>query len=98
MLIRFIAVLNSFHSFFFFSFFKCFSFADMTTKFNQEMYVKMRVKKNEHISNLRKRVMRVVEKRDSHHLSHLRLGSDEGCFLDHLSGGDHPPNEEAALG
>ena len=34
----------------------------MTTKFNQEMYAKMRVKKNEPLSNLGKRVVRVVEK------------------------------------
>lgn len=35
----------------------------MTTKFNQEMSTKMRKKKNETLSNLRKRVMRVVEKK-----------------------------------
>ncbi|KAK9991205.1 hypothetical protein SO802_026190 [Lithocarpus litseifolius] len=34
----------------------------MTTKFNQEMYAKMRAKKNEPLSNLRKRVIHVVEK------------------------------------
>ena len=34
----------------------------MTTKFNQGMYAKMRAKKNEPLSNLEKRVMRVVEK------------------------------------
>ena len=55
----FIAVLNSLHFFFL----KCFSFAEMTTKFNQEMHAKMRAKKNEPLSNLRKRVVRVVEKR-----------------------------------
>ena len=34
----------------------------MMTKFNQEMYAKMRAKKNESLSNLGKRVVRVVEK------------------------------------
>ena len=34
----------------------------MTTKFNQEMYTKMKAKKNEPLSNLRKRVVRIVEK------------------------------------
>ena len=41
---------------------KCFSFAEMTTAFNQEMCAKMRAKKNEPFSNLRKRVVHVVEK------------------------------------
>ena len=40
----------------------CFSFAKMTTKFNRGMYAKMRAKKNEPLSNLRKRVVRVIEK------------------------------------
>ena len=34
----------------------------MTMKFNQRMYAKMRAKKNEPLSNLGKRVVRVVEK------------------------------------
>ena len=34
----------------------------MTTKFNQDMYVKMRLKKNEPLSNLGKRTVRVVGK------------------------------------
>ena len=34
----------------------------MTMKFNQEMYAKMRARKNEPLSNLRKRVVRVMEK------------------------------------
>ena len=34
----------------------------MTTKFNQDMYAKMRAKKNEPLSHLKKRVVRVVEK------------------------------------
>ena len=54
----FIAILNSLHSFFFF---KCFYFTNMTMKFNQEMYAKIRVKKNEPLSNLRKKVVRVVD-------------------------------------
>ena len=34
----------------------------MTTKFNQEMYAKMRARKNEPLSSLGKKVVRVVEK------------------------------------
>ena len=34
----------------------------MTTKFNQGMYAWMRAKKNEPLSNLRARVVRVMEK------------------------------------
>ena len=34
----------------------------MMTKFNQEMYTKMRAKKNKPLSNLEKRVVQVVEK------------------------------------
>ena len=60
MLFRFIAVLNFLHSLFLFL--KCFSFAEITTKFNNKMYAKMRAKKNEPLSNLGKKVMRVVEK------------------------------------
>ena len=47
--------------FLFFFFDKCFSFAEMTTKFNQELYAKMRAK-NEPLSNLEKRVVQVIEK------------------------------------
>ena len=46
----------------FFFFNKCFPFAGMTTKFNQGMYVKLRAKKNEPLSNLGKRTVCVVEK------------------------------------
>ncbi|KAL0007506.1 hypothetical protein SO802_009008 [Lithocarpus litseifolius] len=35
---------------------------EMTTKFNQMKYTKMKARKNEPLSNLRKRVVRVVEK------------------------------------
>ena len=42
-----------------FFFNKCFSFAEMTTKFNQGMYAKMKAKKNKPISNLEKRVVHV---------------------------------------
>ena len=35
----------------------------MTTKFNQEMYVRIRAKKNEPLFALRKRVVRVMAKR-----------------------------------
>ena len=34
----------------------------MTTKFNQEMYARMKAKKNEPLSSLEKKVVRVVEK------------------------------------
>ena len=34
----------------------------MTTKFNQGMYARMRAKNNEPLSNLRARVVRVMEK------------------------------------
>ena len=44
--------LSLFFFFFFFFLSKSFSFVEMTTKFNQEMYAKMRVKKNEPLSNL----------------------------------------------
>ena len=54
--------LSKFLFFFFFFNNKCFSFAKITTKFNQEMYAKMKAKKNEPLSNLRKIVVRVVEK------------------------------------
>ena len=37
----------------------------MTIKFNQGMYAKMRAKKNEPLSNLGRRVVRIVEKRVS---------------------------------
>ena len=43
------------HHFFFF-------FAGMTTKFNQDMYAKMRSKKNEPLSNLGKRTVHVIGK------------------------------------
>ena len=43
---------EKFLSLFFFFLSKSFSFVEMTTKFNQEMYAKMRVKKNEPLSNL----------------------------------------------
>ena len=45
-----------------FLFNKCFPFVKMTTKFNQRMYAKMRAKKNEPLSNLGKRTVRMVEK------------------------------------
>ena len=52
--------------FFFYLFFiflnKFFPFEGMTTKFNQGMYSKMRAKKNEPLSNLDARTVRVVEK------------------------------------
>ena len=41
---------------------KCFPFARMIMKFNQGMYAKIRAKKKEPLSNLGKRVVRVMEK------------------------------------
>ena len=51
--------------FFFFFFHKRFLFVGMPTKFNQDKYAKMWLKKNEPLSNLRKRTVHVVEKRSS---------------------------------
>ena len=47
---------------FFFFFYKCFPLARMTTKFNKDMYAKMRSKKDKPLSNIRKRTMRVTGK------------------------------------
>ena len=47
--------------FFFFKVFPFFSFVEMTIKFNQDMYAKMRAKKNEPLSALGKRVVRIVD-------------------------------------
>ena len=54
----------SFHLFLFFPFFfnKCFLLAEMTTKFNKDMYVKMRSKKDESLSNIVKKTVRVTGK------------------------------------
>ena len=55
----------SFLSFLFFLIFfnTCtFGHTEMTTKFNQEMYAKMKAKKNEPLSSLGKKVVRIVEK------------------------------------
>ena len=46
----------------FFFFYKCFSLAEMTTKFNKDLYAKMRMKKHEPLSSLGKRTMRVTRK------------------------------------
>ena len=51
-----------FFFFSFFSFFKCSPFVGMTTKFNQGMYSRMRAKKNESLSNLGTKGVRVMEK------------------------------------
>ena len=47
---------------FFFNFYKCFPFVGMMTKFNLDMYAKMRSKKNEPPSNLGKRTMCITGK------------------------------------
>ena len=54
--------LSFFYYFIIFCFYKCFPFVGMTTKFNQGMYARMRAKNNEPLSNLRARVVRVMEK------------------------------------
>ena len=45
-----------------FLFHKCFSLAEMKTKFNKDLYVKMRTKKEEPLSSLGKRTVRVTGK------------------------------------
>ena len=54
------SLLPPFPSFYFF-FTKCFSPAEMTTKFNHDTYTRMREKKDEPLSSLRKKVVRVVD-------------------------------------
>ena len=48
-----------------FHFHKCFLLAEMTTKFNKDMYAKMRSKKDEPLSNIGKKGMRVTGKGSS---------------------------------
>ena len=48
--------------FYFILFYKCFLLAGMTTKFNKDMYVKMRSKKDEPLSNIGKKTVRVTGK------------------------------------
>ena len=45
-----------------FIFHKCFLLAEMTTKFNKDMYAKMRTKKDELLSSLGKRTVRITGK------------------------------------
>ena len=45
-----------------FLFHKCFPLAEMTTKFNKDMYAKMRTKKDEQLSSLGKRTVRITGK------------------------------------
>ena len=52
----------SFSFFFVFNNVSSFFHAEMTTKFNQEMYARMKAKKNEPLSSLGKKVVQVVEK------------------------------------
>ena len=51
-----------FFYFLFFYFNKCFPFVEIMTKFNKDMYAKMRTKKDELLSSLRKRTVRVTGK------------------------------------
>ena len=48
------------YTLFFFN--KCFPLAEMTTKFNKDMYAKMRSKEDEPLSNIRKKTVRVTGK------------------------------------
>ena len=55
----------SFHLFLFFLvvfFYECFLLAEMTTKFNKDMYAKMRLKKDEPLSNISKKTVRITGK------------------------------------
>ena len=52
----------SFSFFFLTSLLFLFSFAEMTTKFNQEFYAQIKAKKNEPLSSIGQRRLRVVEK------------------------------------
>ena len=45
-----------------FIFHKCFLLAEMTTKFNKDLYAKMRTKKDEPLSSLGKRTVRIIGK------------------------------------
>ena len=88
-----------FSSFFSFSFFnKCFSFTEMMMKFNQGMYKKMRAKKNEPLSNLRRKVVRVVEKGVSVTPSPPVTEPTRTAFLGYLSGRNYPTPKEATCG
>ena len=51
-----------FFYFLFFYFNKCFPFVEIMTKFNKDMYAKMRTKKDEPLSSLRKKTVRVTGK------------------------------------
>ena len=48
--------------FIFFIFYKCFSLVEMMTKFNKDLYAKMRTKKDEPLSSLGKRTVYVTGK------------------------------------
>ena len=52
-------------SFFFFKYLMCLPPAEMTTKFNKDMYTKMRAKKGEPLSNIGKKTVRVTERGSS---------------------------------
>ena len=51
-----------FFFFFFFFFTHTFGHVEMTTKFNREMYAKIKAKQNEPLSSLGKKVVQVIEK------------------------------------
>ena len=58
-----------------------FSFAEMTTKFNQEFYTRIKAKKNEPLSNIGQRRLRVVEKEKENEVTENGLSTpalDEG--------------------
>ena len=62
-----------------------FSFAEMTTKFNQEFYARIKAKKNEPLSSISQRRLRVVEKEKEKEVTekgfiHPCLEQGLGCF------------------
>ena len=58
---RFVSIDSLVYTCFFF-FHKCFPLVGITTKFNKDMYAKMRLKKDESLSNLGKRTVRITGK------------------------------------
>ena len=57
-----LSVLIPLYTLVFFFFYKCFPLVGITTKFNKDMYAKMRLKKDESLSNLGKRTVRITGK------------------------------------
>ena len=60
--VRFVSIDFLIYTFFFNFFYKCFSLAKMMTKFNKDLYAKMRMKKEKPLSNNGKRTVCVTGK------------------------------------